>query len=133
MLEDSCMAADQIEGWNALEEWFGYTPNFHDAEIISVDLRRDPAASIIRVHAWRTNEDLDANGYYRTDRHAIVSFEISGISEMHFEGWNHQNALSAMWIDRIKAGYEIHMPTSYGMDGRLVASAVKVSLEPQNV
>jgi hypothetical protein len=125
------MTTDQIDGWNALEEWFGFSPKFHDAEIVSLDLRREPEPSIIKVHAWRTNSDLDANGYYRTDRHAIVSFEITGISEMQLDGWNRQNVLYGMWITSTGESYEVHMPTSYGMEGKIVAKTVRVSVEPR--
>ena len=54
------MTTDQIDAWNTPEEPFGFSPRFHDAEVVSVDLRREPEPSIIRVHAWRTNSDADA-------------------------------------------------------------------------
>lgn len=126
------MNTDQIDGWNVLEEWFGFSPNFHDAEVISLDLRREPEPSIIRVHAWRTNSDLDGKGHYRTDRHAIVSFEITGISEMRLDGWNRQNVLFEMWVTSTEDGFEIYMPASHGVEGKLVAKSVKVSLKPHD-
>lgn len=125
------MTTDQIDGWNTLEEWFGFSPRFHDAEVVSVDLRREPEPSIIRVHAWRTNSDTDANGYYRMDRHATVSFEISGISEMQLDGWSRQNLLYEMLVTPGEAGYEIRMSTSYGMEGKIVAKNLNVIVEPQ--
>jgi len=126
------MITYKIDGWAALEEWFGFSPKFHDAEVISVDLRREPEPSVIRVHAWRTNSDLDTNGYYRTDRHATVAFEVNGISEMQLDGWNRQNVLYEMWIAAAEEGCEVHMTTSYGVEGKIVAKSVKVSLEPRN-
>lgn len=126
------MIMDEINGWDALEEWFGFSPKFHDAEVISLDLRREPEPSVIRVHAWRTNSDLDDNGYYRTDRHAIVVFEVTGISEMQLDGWNRQNVLYEMRIVAAEGGQEVHMTTSYGVEGKIVAKSVKVSLEPRN-
>ena len=127
------MSVDQIEGWASLLEWFGFSPNFHDAEIIGLDLRRDPEASVFRVHAWRTSAELDPNGHYRRDRHAIVVFELAGITELQLDGWNHQNVLFEMRIASIEGGYEMNLATSYGMEGRIVAKAVNVTVQPIEV
>lgn len=70
------MKNTDIPGWPALEEWFGYSPSFHDAQIVSIDLRRDPEPSFIRIHIWRTNSDVTTDGYYRTDRHILAIFSI---------------------------------------------------------
>lgn len=102
--------ANDIPGWKAVIDWFGYTPNFHDAEVVSVDLRRAPEPSQVRLHAWRTNSDVTEAGHYRQDRHALVTFTILGITSLKLEGWNHQNVLSRFWGDRTDDGYVLHLP-----------------------
>lgn len=125
------MSEDAIDGWSSLTDWFGYSPNFHDAEVVSIDLRREPAPSLLRVHAWRTNADVDANGVFRLDRHAIVTFTISGITALRLDAWNHQNVLWELWVTQAEDGYTLHMPSSYGMEGEISAKMISVSIEPR--
>ena len=111
------MMETEIEGWRYLIDWFGHSPNFHDAEVLSVDLRREPEPSVLRVHAWRTNADVDANGFFRLDRHATVTFTIEGITALRLDTWNHQNVLAELRISEAEGAYTLHMPSSYGMEG----------------
>lgn len=125
------MSDTEIEGWSSLIDWFGHSPNFHDAEVVSVDLRREPEPSAIRVHAWRTNADVDANGFFRLDRHATVTFTISGITALRLDEWNHQNVLSQLSVTAAEGEYTLHMPSSYGMEGEISATAISVRVEPR--
>ena len=59
--------------WKTVIQWFGYKPTFHDAEVIGIELRRAPDRSTVRVHAWRTLQEVDEEGHFRQDRHAIVT------------------------------------------------------------
>ena len=118
-----------VVGWGSVVDWFGFSPNFHDAEIVSVDLRRDPQASFVRVRAWRTNKDLTETGHFRQDRHALVTFMIRGIQSASLIGWNHQNVISELWIDRNSEGFVLHLPEIYGLDGKIAASEISVSIE----
>ncbi|MGF7149072.1 hypothetical protein FHS96_002714 [Sphingomonas zeicaulis] len=78
-----------IPGWTGLVDWFGYSPNFHDAEVLSVDLARAPHPSAIRIHAWRTTSEIDEAGHFILDRHALVTIKIVDIQSLRLEDWNH--------------------------------------------
>lgn len=119
-----------VPGWTTVVDWFGYSPNFHDAEVISVELRRHPEASIVCVHAWRTNSDITEEGHFRQDRHALVTFTIKGITSLKIEGWNHQNVLSSLWAGKAEGGYILELPEIYGVDGEIAAADISVSIEP---
>lgn len=123
------MPKTDVPGWSDLVDWFGYSPNFHDAEILSVDLRRDPQASTIRVHVWRTNDDVTPEGFYRQDRHAIATFSLWEISMLQMDGWNHQNVLSELWIVSGDRGLTLHMPTSHGLEAEIEAARISVAIE----
>jgi hypothetical protein len=127
------MSELEIEGWSSLIHWFGHSPNFHDAEVVSVDMRREPEPSAIRIHAWRTNSDVDAKGFFRLDRHATVTFTLSGITALRLDAWNQQNVLEELTVTSAEGGYTLHMPSSYGMDGEISAAAISVSVEPREV
>lgn len=118
-----------IDGWQAIVDWFGFTPNFHDAEVVSIDLRREPEVSFVRVHAWRTNEDLTESGHFRQDRHALVTFSIKRIRSSHLTFWNHQNVLSELWIEQGDEGLVLKMPGIYGLDGEITALNISASIE----
>ena len=118
-----------VPGWSELIDWFGYSPNFHDAEILSIDLRREPEVSTIRIHVWRTNDDVTPEGFYRLDRHAIATFSLWGIRSLQMEGWNHQNALWELRIDSGAEGFTLHMPTANGLEGEIVAARISVAIE----
>jgi hypothetical protein len=117
-------------GGPSLVEWFGYSPNFHDAEVVSIDLRRHPEPTIVKVHVWRTNSDLAADGTYRQDLHAHAVFSIRGIDALRLEGWNHQNVLSGLWIDLDGDAFVLHLPEIYGVGGEIRAEDISVTLEP---
>lgn len=123
-------ATKAIPGWADVVDWFGYSPNFHDAEVVSIDLRRDPNASVVRVHACRTNNDLTASGHFRQDRHALITFTIEGIQSVELIGWNHQNVLSELWVDKSENTFILHLPEINGVDGQIAAKKISISIEP---
>ena len=124
------MSQAQIPGWSALIEWFGHEPNFHDAEVISIDLRREPEPSVVRVHAWRTNADLDKNGCFRRDKQAIVTFTLEGITALELSDWNRQNVLFELHVESGEEGCTMHLPSSSGLEGKIIAASIVVSFEP---
>lgn len=119
-----------VDGWPALIEWFGEEPDFHDAELISIDLRRDPEPSFVRVSAWRTLWDsVDENGYYVTDRHAVVTFALKGITALSLDGWA-QNVLDNLSIIATDDVFTLRMPTIYGIEGEISAKSISATVEP---
>lgn len=123
------MSEVEIEGWCRLTDWFGHSPSFHDAEVMSIDLRLEPEPSRLRVHAWRINEDVDANGFFRLDRHATVTFTIRGITALRLEDWSRQNVLAKLWVSRAGDEYILNMPSSVGMEGQISAKMISVDME----
>jgi hypothetical protein len=116
--------------WSAITEWFGYKPRFHDSEVVSIELCRDPKPSILRLYAFRMNSDVDERGYFRLDLHALVSFKLSGITEAQIDDWNHQNALMSLEITDATEGYRLAMESAYGVDGYIVAKHIEITVEP---
>jgi hypothetical protein len=66
---------DAVSGGADLVRWFGRVPSFHDAEILSLDLRRI-GQSFLRLHGWINTGQAGQDGYFVLDRHAIVTFAI---------------------------------------------------------
>jgi hypothetical protein len=115
--------------WKSVIEWFGYKPNFHDAEVVSIELRRTPEPSVVRVHAWRTGCENDETGHFRQDRHAVVSFNLTGVVRQELRFWNHQNVLSRLYVTDEQDGPTLTLEGIYGVDGEIAAKEISIEIE----
>jgi hypothetical protein len=123
------MENDNID-WSPVVEWFGYKPKFHDAEVVSIELYRSPAPSIIRIHTFTMTSEVDEKGYFVLDKHAIVTFKLTNIEAQNISAWNHQNALMGLDISVVPAGHRLEMEAAYGVDGYVVARHIDVEVQP---
>jgi hypothetical protein len=124
----------QIEGAQIVLNWFGYWPSFHDAEVVSILLDRS-GKSKVRVHAFEMTSEVDANGYFVSTKHAIITFELEGFvsdetGSTHLNWFNHQNVLSGASVRQVVGGYELVLDGIYGVDGSLYCEKLNVTLEP---
>ena len=100
--------ANVIERAERLTSTFGYWPSFHDAEVIEFNLWRgdvDPDAKrytfptlTTKIHLWEITSELDARGYYVLRHHTLATLRFHDVSELHMEGFNHQNAIYGLSI-----------------------------------
>ncbi len=116
--------------WSEVIEWFGGIPRFHDNEVISIDLRRDPEPSVISIRAFRMTPEVDSRGYYVLDKHATVMFTLKGILEQELDGWNHQNAIMNLEITEVDTGWRLEMDPAYGVGGYFIAESITMKIEP---
>ena len=133
----------EVPGGAELVRWFGRVPSFHDAEIISLDLRRS-GKSFLRIHGWVGTDQVDERGYMVLDKHAVVTFTLEDIMDLQLDGFSHQNVIGGLIlqraIDRGRANYyplpqssediEIELEPCYGLDGVIRAKRVSISFEP---
>ena len=117
-----------VPGAAEITNWFGYWPTFHDAEVVSIELNRS-GTSIIKVHAFATSKRLDPRGHFATQNHAIVSFLLDDIRELQLNGFNHQNVIFRLDLNKHAEGYEIVLVGCYGIEGRIVARRIQVAFE----
>lgn len=61
-----------------LDEWFGFTTDFHDSELIECRVKEGQARLVLA--AFRITSRMDANGYYVLDKHAAVTLHLEGVS-----------------------------------------------------
>jgi Immunity protein 50 len=89
---------------------FGYWPSFHDAEILELNFHRGnvrPEKSIyefpvltLRIHLWELTKEVDQRGYLVLRNHTLTTLKFSEVSEFKMEGFNHQNAMMGLAIER---------------------------------
>ena len=120
----------KVPGWAEVVEWFGAAPSFHDAEVESIDLRRGLYPTIIRVHVWRTNGALDEDGHFSLDRHATVSFVLTGVVQQDLTGWNDQNVLFDLRLSKEEETYVLTLDASYGLSGEIAATGMRIEVIP---
>jgi Immunity protein 50 len=117
----------EIPGARELQDWFGYWPSFHDAEIIELALNRAAPASL-KVHTWEMTKDVDEKGYYVTAKHVIVELTFEAISGLALTGFNHQNVIFGMEIEKIDSGFRVNLDECYGLAGTIEAGKISINL-----
>jgi len=118
-----------IHGASELYDWFGYWPSFHDAEIISLHLNRGGNSSL-RVHTWEMTKEVDEKGYYVLARHVVVEFILEAVSDLSLNGFNHQNVVFGLEVEKIDSGFRLRLDDCYGLTGSIEAERLSLSLTP---
>jgi hypothetical protein len=118
----------QIPGAKSLVDIFGEWPSFHDAEVLSLTLNRT-GASVMEVHTFRMTKEVDATGHYICDRHIIVTFELGEILEMNVDGFNNQNVVSGLDIEKREDGMELILHPCYGLSGTILTDSIAITLK----
>ncbi len=133
----------EVPGGIELLHWFGELPNFHDAEILSLDLRRW-GQSTLRIHAWIIADQVKDGGLIGLDKHAVVTFILEDIMDLQLDGFSGQNVIFGLKLQRAinrgRANYyalpqspediEIELEPCYGLDGVIRAKRVSISFKP---
>jgi hypothetical protein len=133
-----------VSGGPELLRWFGQVPTFHDAEILSLHLRRK-GQSVLRLHGWVGTGAVGQDGYLVLDRHAIVTFALTDVMDLQLDSFSIQNVISGLILRRApdraeRRGYLAHAPLSedieielepcYGLNGLIRARTVAITFEP---
>jgi hypothetical protein len=120
---------DEIPGAKELHEWFGYWPDFHDAEIVSLHLNRKGISSL-RVHTWETTKQVDEKGYYMCARHIVVEFLFENIFALALAGFSQQNVISGLDMEKTGSGFRLTLGECYGLAGSIEAERLSIGITP---
>jgi hypothetical protein len=133
-----------VPGGQDLVRWFGQVPSFHDAEILSLNLRRNGQNSV-RLHGWIMTAKVGQDGQLALDKHAIVTFLLEGVMDLQLDGFSHQNVIMGLILrcapDRPERhGYlsqaplpediEIEIEPCFGISGLIRARSVSITFDP---
>ncbi|WP_345552601.1 Imm50 family immunity protein [Microbulbifer aestuariivivens] len=111
-----------INNVSIVESIYGYWPDFHDAEIISINFKRDTSpeskcsAVTIELNYWETktiNEgtsDFD----YVLDKNNIITIEFSDLLKSYVEGFNFQNVIDGLVFTENADGISAEFITIHG-------------------
>lgn len=119
----------EIPGAAELHDWFGYWPTFHDAEIISLHLNRK-GCSNLHVHTWEMTKEIDDKGYYVAAKHVVVEFAFENVFALDLIGFNDQNVIIGLGIEKIDSGYCLTLHECYGLAGSIESERVSIRVIP---
>ncbi len=120
--------AKNLLGADRLIAWFGRWPSFHDAEILSVELNRF-GPSRVRIHTWARSPEIDAQGFYKTDKHCTIAFLLEGVIGLEVSEFNSQNVISSLEITKQDGDYRLTFSPCFGLSGYLIARSIRVEFE----
>jgi hypothetical protein len=116
-----------ILGAQALLDWFGYWPSFHDAEVLSIDLNRI-GPTRIRVHAFAVTGAVDSDDSYVCDKHCIVTLLLEDLEGVDLVDFNQMNVLSSLKFQRENDTFVLTMSSLYGVGGSIKAKSMRIEL-----
>jgi|ERR1035441_10497797 hypothetical protein len=120
-----------IRGATELHDWFGYWPSFHDAEVLSLHLNRVGTSSL-QVHTWEITKEVDDRGYFVTSKHAVVEFTFEAVSGLSLNGFNHQNVIFGLEIEKTDSGVRLTLDQCYGLAGSIEANEMSIRVASDN-
>ena len=130
-------------GGQAVIDWFGFCPDFHDASLERIEVASGHA--ILAMHAFRTTSEVEAAGYFIRDRHALVTLRMERITGLKLEG-DAGSIISELVIRRMRVSaspadwqtcagpqagdIEIAFESAVGLFGRIYAKDLTFELHP---
>lgn len=132
-----------LPGGQAIIDWFGFCPSFHDASLEKVEL--SAGAATLQIRTFRMNSETDAEGHHVLDRHALVTLRMSGVTGVKLEG-EAGSIIGELAIRRVEAAstasdwptcggpekgdIQVAFDTAVGLEGAVYAKGLAFSLEP---
>lgn len=136
MTDETTLA--EMPGGQALIDWFGRAPSFHDAEILEITLNsRGP--STLRLHTWRLTDEVDDRGFFVLDKHAVVTITLTAVRHATVSNFDLPGIIFGLDITKTEIGTEytkaetgtqLTWTSSYGVEGTLTARGVRFDLQP---
>jgi hypothetical protein len=111
-----------LNGSDAVMQWFGGWPSFHDAEVISLHMAR-AGESVLRVYP------------YYPDKPATVDFIFEEITDVELADFSGQNVIFYLGIEEVidqtkEKAIRVTLGPCYGLAGRIDAKRLRVELVP---
>ena len=112
----------ELTGADAVTQWFGSWPSFHDAEVISIFLARK-GQSVLRVYP------------YNPQKPVTVDFILEDVTDVELNDFSCQNVINSLGVetaidqsgDRV---YRVILAPCYGVAGRIDAKSIRLELSP---
>jgi hypothetical protein len=115
-----------IPGSEAVVQWFGGWPTFHDAQIVELRLDAEP---VLRLRAFESTDRVDAAGHYELQKECVVSFWFS--EGVEFALTSDSGATGIVFDLKFReaaGGLKMEIWSSCGVNGWISAKTWRVEL-----
>jgi hypothetical protein len=133
-------AYEFIDNHSIVRDVFGQWPGFHDGEVhrLVMDSTRrrtngsEYASIELLVRGWNMTSDVTQAGYFRLECDSVVHFLFEDVSDVEFDGLNHQNVLSGLDFEVLRdddgkaKGLSVELNHCYGLSGGFKAARASV-------
>ena len=123
------LALGIISGGQALIDWFGRVPRFHDAELQEIRLA-SKGPSTLRIRTWQMTDQVDDRGYFVLDKHVMVTITLERVSSVALDHFNLPGIIDYLEITSVENGFQLSWTGSYGVEGRLRAGQLRIDFAP---
>ena len=125
-----------IANYAAVVDFYGYWPSFHDAEVLEY---QEPSAENRTVkftlHTWQMTDQVDSEGYFVLQKHALISFHFAGIHDADMDSFRSDNILFGLNFippDELSS-FRVELDSVMDMSGAFSATSGEVtSIRPCN-
>jgi hypothetical protein len=124
----------EIAQANLVEEAFGEWPSFHDAEVISIALRRGKEAGTVssllasvQVQKYAPTNIGTAQFEMALIHDFIISFEFQEVSEVNLSGFNRQNVIDSLTFTPEGSSCKVHFESIYGVECSFLCNSIAVT------
>ncbi len=84
--------------------------------------------SSLRVHTWEMTKEIDEKGYYVLTKHVVVEFLFETVSGLSLNGFNHQNVIFGVGIEKTDSGFRLTFDECYGASGSIEAERMSLRI-----
>lgn len=123
-------AAESIPGSQQLFDWFGYWPDFHDAELKKLRFEIG-GESFLVLHTWEMTDKVGSEGFYETTKHVLVEFILRDITELNLNDLWENSILLSLRIGKTETGFRLELSAAYGLSGTIEADNISLRLASQ--
>ena len=120
---------ESIPGSQELYDWFGYWPDFHDAEVLKLHLNLGARSTLV-IHTWEMTNQVNTGGFYELIKHVIVELVLGSVTSLNLQDlWEH-SILFDLGVEKTEAGFRLDLSSSYGLSGTIEAKEISLRITP---
>lgn len=120
---------ESIDGAQELHAWFGYWPDFHDAEVVRFYLDLGTPSTLV-IHTWEMTNQVNTSGFYELIKHVMVEFALMDVTSLNLQyPWEHSILLD-LGISKTEVGFRMDLASAYGLCGTIEAKKISLRITP---
>jgi hypothetical protein len=75
-------------------------------------------------------DQLDERNFYILTKHVVVEFSLTCVVGMNLNGFNHQNVIGDLGLQKTSDGFRLELGPCYGLCGTIEVKQISISLIP---